>query len=729
MKKTTLLAGAAVASMMLATSAAYAQSGPFQDVPADHWAYSAVDNLQKKKIVIGYPDGTYGGKRAMTRYEFAVAIDRLLTSLPTPPAVNLDGYAKLTDLEPYAKKSDLAGFATKADVDTLRKLVQEFETELTTLGVDLDKVKKQVDALEGRVKAIETELKRVKIGGEFSFMGRANHREGSGTTSVIDNDGYAVTKGRGSRGGLLADSRVLHDLDLNVTARLSDTATAFAKINFGNYLSYLGSVGSYSGVRSDRVAVGSFGGQAVSQDQEQSVINAYLKAPISLPGVGGVDLTIGRLPLQLSPYTLKLIDVDQYFNNGKTDLGDIPVDGAKASLKLGPVGITGFAAKTDPIKYLSNVSGAITGDGSYGLYAGAGQSPYATFTTAAASPANPTAPGIPGATATPGSVTDSQINSGLRGGSVAALDVNGSGTTTGNRPVGSSIAPNRNGAMAVEQLAGVRASFGNEKHGSLGATYIAFAGNSTGGVPNPFLSGSQFNRQDRAYFDRVYLYGADASINLFGIGFTGSYTQTDTAGSRVNTNGSIDADTHTKTNRNNYAWDAAGTYARGNFSLSAGYREVLPFFGAPGYWTRVGSYTNPTDIKGPYGNLKYSFSNNLALVVGGQFYEGTGKAIADGGLSTDDKIQNLKAGLKFGLTSASAVDLGVERTQYDVLAASGGRGKPEEYFYNIGYGYSFNPSSSFKVLYQIIRYHDKGTGFDSVNGNGGVAAAQFAVKF
>jgi len=44
-----------------------AASGPFADVPADHWAYQSVDTLQKAGIVIGYPDGTYGGKRAMTR--------------------------------------------------------------------------------------------------------------------------------------------------------------------------------------------------------------------------------------------------------------------------------------------------------------------------------------------------------------------------------------------------------------------------------------------------------------------------------------------------------------------------------------------------------------------------------------------------------------------------------------------------------------------------------------
>src|SRR5438128_1311760 len=73
-----------------------AASGPFADVPADHWAYNSVDTLQKAGIVIGYPDGTYGGKRAMTRYEFAVAIARLLPLIKPP---DLSGYATKTDLQ------------------------------------------------------------------------------------------------------------------------------------------------------------------------------------------------------------------------------------------------------------------------------------------------------------------------------------------------------------------------------------------------------------------------------------------------------------------------------------------------------------------------------------------------------------------------------------------------------------------------------------------------------
>lgn len=743
MKRASLFASAAtVAAVLLTGVPAGAQSsGPFQDVPADHWAYESVDKLQKAGIVIGYPDKTYGGKRSMTRYEFAVAIARLLDKMTTAPTVDLTPYVLRTELDQYAKKSDLAGLATKAEVDELRKLLREFETELTTLGVDLDAVKKRVDALEGRVKAIENELKRVQIGGEFNFMARGNHRSDN-SFSVRDYDGFEVTGGRGSRGGVFADTRVFHDLDLNVRARLSDTATAEAKINFGNYLDFLNSIGSYSGARSDRPAVGGYPGQAANQDQQQSIINAYVKAPIRLPGVGGIDLTVGRLPLQLTSYTLKLIDVDQYFFTSKTDLGDVPVDGVKGSFKLGPVGFTGFAAKVDPVKYLSNTSNKIIGDNPYGLYAGAGFSPYVTYNTANAVPASQAT--IPGAVATPVNTPTGGLQAGFRGDSTAVSNpATGAPQFSGNRPVQSPIAPNRNGAMAVEQLAGLRASFGTERFGSIGATYIVFAGNPSNPqtLAGATAAAGDINlqaRQNLADFDRVFLYGLDINTNLGGVGVVGSYTITDTAGTTLQRNaaggltGFVDTETRTKRNGDNYAWDLAGTLARGNFSLTAGYREVMPFFGAPGSWTRVGSYTNPVDIKGPYVNGKYNFSPRLALVVAGQFYQGTNKAAAEGGLTDDDEIQNLRAGLKFGLTSASAVDLGIERTEYDVARGArfgGGRGKPLEYFYNIGYGFSFNPNSSIKLLYQIIDYRDGSTGFDTQNGKGGVAAAQFSVKF
>ncbi len=698
MNKVSLFASAAVVAAALSAAPVFAQgAGPFADVPTDHWAYQSVDKLQKAGVVIGYPDGTYGGKRAMTRYEFAVAIARLLDKVTTP------------DLSQYATKADLAGLATKEEVDTLRQLTNEFRTELQTLGVDVDALKRRMDALEGRVSALETEQKRVKLSGSLNLMIRGNHRQGEQTRGIIDQNGFRVTNQvspgnstNPTRGGILADTRILHDLDLNINARLSETATAEATINFGNYLSFLNNVTSYTGVRS-----GQFG-QAPSQDQEQSIYKLALSAPIRVPGVGSVNLAAGRLPMQLTPYTLKLIDVDAYFYNDKTDLGDIPLDGAKALFNVGPVGVTAFAAKVDPIKYVSNVNGNISNDQGYGLYAGASR---------------------------PFTQNGSAQGNGFRGNSVATVDDFGNGTLTGNRPTQSSIQPNRNGAMAVEQIAGARLTIGTGKYGAIGGHYLAMSGRSNATLP-VFQTGNaaQDVLNDRAVFDRVFVYGADFNGTLAGIGVNVAYNVSDTAGNRGNyTNGvltSIDTDSDKKISDDNEAFDAGLSYTTGALSLAGGYKEIGPYFAAPGFWGRIGAWTNPVDIKGGYVRAGYALGAGLTLSGEGQFYKGTGKEDNLGGLSGSDKINNFRAGLKFGVTSASNVDLGIEYTQYKLSSsANGNGGKPEEYFINIGYGYSFNPTTSFKLLYQIVDYKDKNTGFDTQNRKGGIAAAQFSVKF
>ena len=50
----------------------------FPDVASNHWAYEAVSNLSRRGLVEGYPDGTFGGNRLLTRYEFAEIVYRAL---------------------------------------------------------------------------------------------------------------------------------------------------------------------------------------------------------------------------------------------------------------------------------------------------------------------------------------------------------------------------------------------------------------------------------------------------------------------------------------------------------------------------------------------------------------------------------------------------------------------------------------------------------------------------
>jgi hypothetical protein len=84
LRKALLYVSAPLAVLAMAWSTpAVAQQDPFKDLDKNHWAYQAVIDLQAKGILLGYPGDYFKGKRTLTRYEFAIAIDRLLKSINT----------------------------------------------------------------------------------------------------------------------------------------------------------------------------------------------------------------------------------------------------------------------------------------------------------------------------------------------------------------------------------------------------------------------------------------------------------------------------------------------------------------------------------------------------------------------------------------------------------------------------------------------------------------------
>ena len=278
-KSLVLLAGVSMAFIGLpAISHAQAASGPFADVPTDHWAYQSVDTLQKAGIVIGYPDGTYGGRRPMTRYEFAVAIARLLAQMNKGGSA-ADLAALRTDLE-----GRIAG--NTAAVDELRKLVDGFGPELTRLGVDVAAANARLDALEAKVSALDTrvtnnegkisalaaEQARIHITGEFNtiFEGASSqHRDANGIfVPFLDKNGNS--QGAPEFGShLLATSSVYEDVLLHIRGRLTDTATANVDLDFGNYLNSLGNLANFGGSAANfnASAFSGFGGSGFSHSE------------------------------------------------------------------------------------------------------------------------------------------------------------------------------------------------------------------------------------------------------------------------------------------------------------------------------------------------------------------------------------------------------------------------------------------------------------------------------
>jgi ethanolamine utilization microcompartment shell protein EutS len=126
-------------------------ANPFVDVPLNHWAYDSVQSLAAKGVIVGYPDGTFGGAKSLTRYEFAEAVAKALAFVETQ------------------------GYAVAGDVAILEKLAIEFADELASLGVtvaDLEAASitnaEAIAALDTTVAKLDSFWEPVVISGDFT---------------------------------------------------------------------------------------------------------------------------------------------------------------------------------------------------------------------------------------------------------------------------------------------------------------------------------------------------------------------------------------------------------------------------------------------------------------------------------------------------------------------------------------------------------------------------------
>jgi hypothetical protein len=111
------------------------------DVKPTDWAFQALQSLvERYGCIAGYPNGTYRGNRAMTRYEFAAGLNACLDR------VNELIATATTDL------------VTKEDLATLQRLREQFSTELATLRGRVDAVEAKAAELEANQFSTTTKL-------------------------------------------------------------------------------------------------------------------------------------------------------------------------------------------------------------------------------------------------------------------------------------------------------------------------------------------------------------------------------------------------------------------------------------------------------------------------------------------------------------------------------------------------------------------------------------------
>ena len=239
MKKSLVLA---MAMALGVTASAYA-ANPFSDVPAGHWAYDAVNKLAAEGVVDGYPDGTYGGDKLMTRYEMAQIVAKAM--------------------------------AKGANVD---KLAAEFADELDSLGVRVANLEKKADNVkvtgeirysyrdvDGDVNSNESVLRsRLWVNGQinedWSYTGMFENNQDFGNETGDDEIDFARAYVEGRVGGL--DVVAGRYNEVTFSGNILDANLDMAKVSYGDKVK----VSALAGKAYDSVEVDEEAGKLLDSD-------------------------------------------------------------------------------------------------------------------------------------------------------------------------------------------------------------------------------------------------------------------------------------------------------------------------------------------------------------------------------------------------------------------------------------------------------------------------------
>jgi hypothetical protein len=128
--------------------AAITSVSQLNDVKSTDWAFTALQSLvERYGVIAGYPDSTFRGKQALTRYEFAAGLN-----------VALDKINEIVS-------AGLADKVGKEDIATLQKLQEQFASELAT-------IRGRVDALDAKTAKLESQQfsTTTKLSGVAQFL-------------------------------------------------------------------------------------------------------------------------------------------------------------------------------------------------------------------------------------------------------------------------------------------------------------------------------------------------------------------------------------------------------------------------------------------------------------------------------------------------------------------------------------------------------------------------------
>lgn len=631
--------GIVLITVGLLTACAWTQ---MRDVPLGHWAYQAIRELVRLRILEGFPDGEFKPNRQVTRAELAQAIsrayrviearirrleERLNQQTPADPTTQpAPSERQVQELQQTTREL----LQLRTAVETLQRLAQEFEPELSQLTLNMRDLRRDLADLETRLRREERSKQRLTGDMTLAVFGTHSYDKRSAYTI----NGNAINPS----GKFLQSVGVLHELGLNIDVPINEQVDAKATFIVGNYLPYTREATRLADslrLNRDAYTVGT---------TDVTIWEAYITAPLELFGTR-VQAQVGRVPLKLTPYTFQRIEPDYYLDFGRYRDRAHRADGALLS--------TAFGNLSTQVFLLS----------SYGIRS----------------------------------------------------------NTTRFFPI---YFANHNASVSApaDQLAGVRLDYQfniTEYPVRLGATYLA------AGVGRN-RTFTHLNNAVRTDVNRVDVLGFDLGSRFSDLDVRFEYAVSIL----------LRGDNRVVGSRNK-AFDVSASYRLNErWDALIGYREIEPYFVAPGNWGRIGYLYNPSDLKGTYLNSTYQVSNDLTLRLTADFYTGAAKLAFNRGYQGRDRLRRVMLEASYRYNPRWRFNLAYEYVGWEInsLALNNQRGKPEWNYLTLRAAYDLGENIEFNLLYQYINTNGKGvallSGGPSPAGNrAGVLATNLGYKF
>ncbi|MGQ9657043.1 MAG: S-layer homology domain-containing protein [Fimbriimonadales bacterium] len=615
----------------------------FSDVPPNNWAYQAIRELVRLRILAGFPDRTFEPNRQVSRAEFAQAVARAIRVVderirqvegrinaiaPESPAAPQPSplQTRLQELQQAVQELQ----QLRSAVETLQRLAQEFETEMSGLSVSVRDLRRDFEALNARLQTEERRRNRLTGDVLLAVFGTHSYDKRSAFTY----NGNAISPS----GKFLQSVGVLHELGLQVDVPVNERIDAKATFIIGNYLPYTRDAARSADSLATNTAAYTVGATDVA------IWEAYIDLPLELFG-REIQARVGRIPLKLTPYTLQRIDPDYYIDAARYDDGAFRADGAALRTSFGGVDTQLFLVS------------------SYGI----------------------------------------------RSNTVRFFPIRFA---------------NHNASVSapVDQMLGLRLQYPfrfGETPLNIGATYLA-AGVGQSRTFEHIVNTISTN------INRADVLAVDLSGEFSGITAAFDYAVSILlrGDNRV-------------VSRNNTALDLRVSYPfNERWQGTLGYREIEPFFVAPGNWGRIGYLYNPSDLKGTYFSTRYQVDESLSLALAVDAYTGTAKLPFNRGYQGRDRVRRIQLDAHYRYTPRLRFHLTYENVGWEInsFALNSQRGKPEWNYLTLRAVYQLADDTELSVLYQYINADGKGVallsgGPSPASNRAGVFATQVGYRF